>query len=36
MLTHFEWAKDRIIMGSKRKSAFIDEKNKLMTVYHEV
>jgi ATP-dependent Zn protease len=36
MLTHFEWAKDRIIMGSERKSAFIDEKNKLMTAYHEV
>jgi ATP-dependent Zn protease len=36
MLKHFEWAKDRIIMGSERKSAYIDEKNKLMTAYHEV
>jgi len=35
MLKHFEWAKDRIIMGSERKSAYIDEKNKLMTAYHE-
>jgi len=35
MLSHFEWAKDRIIMGSERKSAYIDEKNKLMTAYHE-
>ena len=36
MLSHFEWAKDRIIMGSERKSAYIDDKNKLMTAYHEV
>jgi len=35
MLTHFEWAKDRILMGSERKSAYIDEKVKLMTAYHE-
>jgi ATP-dependent metalloprotease len=35
-LKHFEWAKDRIIMGSERKSAYIDDKNKLMTAYHEV
>jgi ATP-dependent metalloprotease len=34
-LNHFEWAKDRIIMGSERKSAYIDDKNKLMTAYHE-
>jgi ATP-dependent metalloprotease len=36
MLSHFEWAKDRIIMGSERKSAYVDDKNKLMTAYHEV
>lgn len=36
MLSHFEWARDRIIMGSERKSAYIDEKSKLMTAYHEV
>jgi len=35
LLKHFEWAKDRIVMGSERKSAYIDEKNKLMTAYHE-
>lgn len=35
LLKHFEWAKDRIVMGSERKSAYIDDKNKLMTAYHE-
>ncbi|KIK57837.1 hypothetical protein GYMLUDRAFT_46049 [Collybiopsis luxurians FD-317 M1] len=34
-LHHFEWAKDRIIMGAERKSAFIDAKAKLATAYHE-
>ncbi|KAG9318479.1 ATP-dependent metallopeptidase Hfl [Chiua virens] len=34
-LKHFEWAKDRIVMGAERKSAYIDEKNKLLTAYHE-
>lgn len=34
-LEHFEWAKDRIIMGAERKSQFIDQKNKLATAYHE-
>lgn len=34
-LKHFEWAKDRIILGAERKSAYIDEKSKLMTAYHE-
>ncbi|EGO18566.1 hypothetical protein SERLADRAFT_454144 [Serpula lacrymans var. lacrymans S7.9] len=34
-LQHFEWAKDRIILGTERKSQYIDEKNKLMTAYHE-
>lgn len=28
--------KDRIVMGAERKSAYIDEKNKLLTAYHEV
>lgn len=27
---------DRIILGAERKSAYIDEKSKLMTAYHEV
>lgn len=27
---------DRIVMGAERKSAYIDEKNKLLTAYHEV
>ncbi|OAX44649.1 ATP-dependent metallopeptidase Hfl [Rhizopogon vinicolor AM-OR11-026] len=34
-LKHFEWAKDRILLGAERKSAYIDEKNKLLTAYHE-
>ncbi|KAJ4487958.1 ATP-dependent peptidase [Lentinula aciculospora] len=34
-LKHFEWAKDRILMGTERKSAYIDAKNKLATAYHE-
>ncbi|KAJ3732998.1 ATP-dependent peptidase [Lentinula guzmanii] len=34
-LEHFEWAKDRILMGTERKSAYIDAKNKLATAYHE-
>ncbi|KAF9451026.1 ATP-dependent metallopeptidase Hfl [Macrolepiota fuliginosa MF-IS2] len=34
-LMHFEWAKDRIVMGAERKSQFIDQKNKLATAYHE-
>ncbi|KAF7792984.1 hypothetical protein EIP86_004089 [Pleurotus ostreatoroseus] len=34
-LKHFEWAKDRILMGAERKSAVIGEKEKLMTAYHE-
>jgi ATP-dependent metalloprotease len=35
-LKHFEWAKDRIIMGAERKSQFIDPKARLATAYHEV
>lgn len=34
-LNHFEWAKDRILMGAERKSQYIDPKNKLATAYHE-
>lgn len=35
-LKHFEWAKDRILMGAEGKSRYIDPKNKLATAYHEV
>lgn len=31
----FEWAKDRIMMGAERRSAILQEKDKLMTAYHE-
>ncbi|KAI9064398.1 ATP-dependent metallopeptidase Hfl [Trametes sanguinea] len=34
-LKHFEWAKDRILMGAERKSTFISEEMKRMTAYHE-
>ncbi|KAG9031724.1 hypothetical protein FRB95_002397 [Tulasnella sp. JGI-2019a] len=34
-LKHFEWAKDKILMGAERKSAVITEKEKRMTAYHE-
>ncbi|KAF8894613.1 ATP-dependent peptidase [Infundibulicybe gibba] len=34
-LKHFEWAKDRILMGAERKSQYIDQKAKLATAYHE-
>ncbi|KAL7283363.1 hypothetical protein ACG7TL_002793 [Trametes sanguinea] len=34
-LKHFEWAKDRIIMGAERKSTFISEDMKRATAYHE-
>ncbi|KAF9053689.1 ATP-dependent metallopeptidase Hfl [Hymenopellis radicata] len=34
-LKHMEWAKDRIVMGAERRSAFISEKDKLSTAYHE-
>lgn len=30
-----EWAKDKILMGAERRSAVIQEKDKLMTAYHE-
>lgn len=31
----FEWAKDKILMGAERRSAVIQQKDKLMTAYHE-
>lgn len=30
-----EWAKDKIMMGAERRSAVIQEKDRLMTAYHE-
>lgn len=30
-----EWAKDKIMMGAERRSAVIQEKDKIMTAYHE-
>ncbi|GAA5878711.1 hypothetical protein JCM1840_000211 [Sporobolomyces johnsonii] len=32
---HFEWAKERIMMGAARKSAYITPENKLATARHE-
>ena len=34
-MVDFDWAKDKIILGSERRSAVIQEKDKLMTAYHE-
>ncbi|WVW80572.1 hypothetical protein I302_102558 [Kwoniella bestiolae CBS 10118] len=34
-LKHFEWAKDRILMGAERKSHFVTEESKRATAYHE-
>ena len=34
-LLDMEWAKDKIMMGAERRSAVIQEKDKLMTAYHE-
>ncbi|KAI9700102.1 MAG: hypothetical protein M1836_002636 [Candelina mexicana] len=31
----FEWAKDRILMGAERRSMVIQQKDKVMTAYHE-
>lgn len=30
-----EWAKDRVLMGAEKRSMVIQEKDKLMTAYHE-
>ncbi|KAK3534732.1 hypothetical protein QTP86_023970 [Hemibagrus guttatus] len=34
-MKELEFAKDKILMGPERRSAEIDEKNKLITAYHE-
>ncbi|KAK5018436.1 i-AAA protease yme1 [Cryomyces antarcticus] len=34
-MSDFEWAKDKIMMGAERKSAVIQQKDKIMTAYHE-
>ncbi|KAI9846004.1 MAG: hypothetical protein M1837_004410 [Sclerophora amabilis] len=31
----FEWAKDKIMMGAERRSAVIQQKDKVLTAYHE-
>ena len=31
----FEWAKDKIVMGAERRSFVVQDKDKLMTAYHE-
>lgn len=31
----FEWAKDKIMLGAERRSAVMQEKDKIMTAYHE-
>lgn len=34
-MADFEWAKDKILMGAERRSAVIQEKDKISTAYHE-
>ncbi|WVN89778.1 uncharacterized protein L203_105008 [Cryptococcus depauperatus CBS 7841] len=34
-LKHFEWAKDRILMGAERRSHYVTEESKRATAYHE-
>jgi len=34
-MEHFEWAKDKIMMGPERKSAVIAEENRKLVAYHE-
>ncbi|KAL8871238.1 MAG: hypothetical protein Q9174_002891 [Haloplaca sp. 1 TL-2023] len=31
----FEWAKDKILMGAERRSMVVQEKEKILTAYHE-
>ena len=31
----FEWAKDKILMGAERRSMVVQQKDKVMTAYHE-
>jgi ATP-dependent metalloprotease len=35
MHSHFEWAKDKILMGAEKRSMVITPKEKEMTAYHE-
>jgi len=35
MLEDMVWAKDKILMGAERRSAVIQQKDKVMTAYHE-
>ncbi|KAK4245331.1 P-loop containing nucleoside triphosphate hydrolase protein [Corynascus novoguineensis] len=35
MQSHFEWAKDKVIMGAEKRSMVITPKEKEMTAYHE-
>ncbi|KAG8755147.1 hypothetical protein FRC14_004309 [Serendipita sp. 396] len=34
-MMHYEWARDKIGMGPERRSAVIEDKDKLATAYHE-
>jgi len=34
-MVNFEWAKDKVLMGSERRSAVISEEEKRATAYHE-
>ncbi|TID15274.1 cell division protease ftsH [Venturia nashicola] len=34
-MSDYEWAKDKILMGPERRSAVIQQKDKVMTAYHE-
>jgi ATP-dependent metalloprotease len=34
-MKHFEWAKDKVLMGAERRSMVISPKEKEMTAYHE-